>query len=132
GLEFFDSCLACMSGGVIAVPAYLPRRNRKVERLLAIAEVAPPPLILTTRQLLATVETNELGNVNGLVCLATDAIEAETDGGRHRLHQGVLRTERPQRPPSRHRDGVGVLGPGRPASRCADSSGIGLISRVVS
>ncbi|HEY7424837.1 MAG TPA: fatty acyl-AMP ligase [Gemmataceae bacterium] len=76
GLEFIEAFLGCLAAGVIAVPAYPPRRNRKDERLQTIAEDARPRLILTTRQILPRIETSELGNINSL---ATDAIEAESD-----------------------------------------------------
>jgi acyl-CoA synthetase (AMP-forming)/AMP-acid ligase II/7-keto-8-aminopelargonate synthetase-like enzyme/fatty-acid desaturase/acyl carrier protein len=77
GLEFVDAFLACLAAGIIAVPAFPPRRNRNAERLRAIVEDARPRLLLTTRQLLPTVEASELGNVSGLVCLATDDLSGE-------------------------------------------------------
>jgi acyl-CoA synthetase (AMP-forming)/AMP-acid ligase II/acyl carrier protein len=82
GLEFIEAFLGCLAAGVIAVPAYPPRRNRKDERLRVIVEDAKPRLILTSRQILPTIEASEIGGVNGLSCLATDAIEGETDGNR--------------------------------------------------
>src|SRR4051794_7193557 len=33
GLEFIEAFLGCLAAGVIAVPAYPPRRNRNAERL---------------------------------------------------------------------------------------------------
>jgi acyl-CoA synthetase (AMP-forming)/AMP-acid ligase II len=82
GLEFIEAFLACLTAGIIAVPAYPPRRNRKAERLWAIAEDARPRLILTTSQVQPTVETGELGNLKGLLCLATDRIEVVNEDGR--------------------------------------------------
>jgi acyl-CoA synthetase (AMP-forming)/AMP-acid ligase II len=79
GLEFIEAFLGCLAAGILAVPAYPPRRNRKDERLRAIAEDARPRLMLTTRQILPTVEASELGNINDLLSLATDALEAESD-----------------------------------------------------
>src|SRR5688500_551611 len=35
GLDFLQAFLACLAAGVVAVPAYPPRRNRKAERLHA-------------------------------------------------------------------------------------------------
>jgi acyl-CoA synthetase (AMP-forming)/AMP-acid ligase II len=81
-LEFIEVFLGCLAAGVLAVPAYPPRRNRKAERLQTIAENARPRLILTTRQLLPTIETSELGAVNGPRILATDVLEGETGDAR--------------------------------------------------
>jgi acyl-CoA synthetase (AMP-forming)/AMP-acid ligase II len=78
GLEFIEAFLGCLAAGVIAVPAYPPRRNRKAERLQTIAEDAQPRLILTTCPLRPGIEASELGAANGLPILATDALEGET------------------------------------------------------
>ena len=48
GAEFITAFLACLHAGLIAVPAYPPRRNRNRERVLAIHDDAQPALILTT------------------------------------------------------------------------------------
>jgi acyl-CoA synthetase (AMP-forming)/AMP-acid ligase II len=79
GLEFIEAFLACLSAGIIAVPAYPPRRNRQTERLLTIAEDCGPRLILTAHQVLPMVENSELGRVKGLLVLATDDVVAETN-----------------------------------------------------
>ena len=80
GLEFVEAFLACLAAGIIAVPAYPPRRNRKAERLRAIAEDARPRLVLTTRAVIATVEASKLGIVNGLTRLPTDPMEVDSEG----------------------------------------------------
>lgn len=81
GLEFVEAFLACLAAGVVAVPAYPPRRNRKSERLRAIADDARPRLVLTTRQTLPVVEASELGALDGLACLATDELRAADGQG---------------------------------------------------
>jgi acyl-CoA synthetase (AMP-forming)/AMP-acid ligase II len=48
GLEFIAAFLACLAAGVVAVPAYPPRRNRHAERLQAILTDTRPRLVLTT------------------------------------------------------------------------------------
>ncbi len=53
GLEFVAAFLGCLYGGVAAVPAYPPRSNRNLPRLLAIARDARPALALTTADLAA-------------------------------------------------------------------------------
>ena len=80
GLEFIEAFLGCLAAGVIAVPAYPPRKNRSVERLLAIADDCSPCLILTTREV-APKLIPEI--VNGYVvrkCLCTE-METSRDKG---------------------------------------------------
>ena len=47
GLEFIVAFFGCMYAGMIAVPAYPPRRNQKRARLEAIIQDAQPSLVLT-------------------------------------------------------------------------------------
>ena len=64
GLEFIAAFLGCLSAGVVAVPAYPPRRNQKLSRLLAIVADARASVVLTT--------TSELGNLEGLLAQNSD------------------------------------------------------------
>jgi len=48
GLDFIAGFFGCLYAGVIAVPAYAPRQNRAVNRVLAIAEDAGARVVLTT------------------------------------------------------------------------------------
>ena len=80
GLEFIEAFLGCLAAGVIAVPAYPPRKNRNADRLRAIVADAQPRLILTTRPLLSSFESDGAGPLPGLTCLATDDLGA-ADGG---------------------------------------------------
>ena len=50
GLAFIEAFLACLAAGIIAIPAYPPRANRKAERQWSIIEDASPSLILTSSQ----------------------------------------------------------------------------------
>lgn len=50
GLEFIAAFIACLYVGVVAVPAYPPRRNRSILRLTAIHRDAEPRLILTSSE----------------------------------------------------------------------------------
>ena len=43
GLDFICAFFGCLYAGVIAVPAYPPRMNRKLDRIQAIAADAEPP-----------------------------------------------------------------------------------------
>ena len=48
GEDFVVAFLACLHAGIIAVPAYPPRRNRSRDRVLSIHDDAQPALIHTT------------------------------------------------------------------------------------
>jgi acyl transferase domain-containing protein/acyl-CoA synthetase (AMP-forming)/AMP-acid ligase II/acyl carrier protein len=48
GLDFISAFFGCLYAGVIAVPAYAPRQNRAINRILAIAEDASASVVLTT------------------------------------------------------------------------------------
>ncbi|MBD2256620.1 fatty acyl-AMP ligase [Pseudanabaena sp. FACHB-2040] len=76
GLEFIAAFFGCLYAGVVAVPAYPPRRNQSLSRLHAIAANAEPKLALTTATLLKDIEkrfTQELG-LNQLHWVASDAL----------------------------------------------------------
>ena len=47
GLEFVSAFLGCLYAGVIAVPAYPPRRNQKLSRLQSIISDAQAKIVLT-------------------------------------------------------------------------------------
>jgi acyl-CoA synthetase (AMP-forming)/AMP-acid ligase II len=57
GLEFIVGFFGCLYAGVIAVPAYPPRRNQSLSRLQSIATDAEATIVLTTSSLLATIQT---------------------------------------------------------------------------
>ena len=85
GLEFVAAFLGCLYGGVAAVPAYPPRSNRNLPRLLAIARDARPAIALTTGELAAklsglAVAVPELAAVR---LLSTDGLDlAAAEGWR--------------------------------------------------
>ncbi|MEM9271693.1 MAG: hybrid fatty acyl-AMP ligase/type I polyketide synthase [Cyanobacteria bacterium P01_F01_bin.143] len=76
GLEFITTFLGCLYAGVIAVPAYPPRANRSIKRLLAIVADADAKFALTTEDLKPKIEQKfrEAGQ-ESLQFLATDQIE---------------------------------------------------------
>lgn len=51
GLEFIEAFLGCLYAGIVAVPAYPPKKNRNAERILAIAQDCKPRLVLCTREI---------------------------------------------------------------------------------
>ncbi|MBI1240912.1 fatty acyl-AMP ligase [Umezakia ovalisporum] len=76
GLEFITAFLGCLYAGVVAVPAYPPRRNQKMSRLLAIIEDSQPQIILTTSSVLENIQSKleTFLNLPATNFLATDSI----------------------------------------------------------
>ncbi len=52
GLDFITAFFGCLYAGIIAVPAYPPRKNQSLERLCAIAQDSQATLALTTGKVL--------------------------------------------------------------------------------
>lgn len=80
GLEFIKAFFGCMYAGVIAVPVYPPKPNRKLDRLEVIIEDARATLILTTNSLLSRIE-RQLAlepELAAIPWLTSDDVEPET------------------------------------------------------
>ncbi len=75
GLEFIAAFLGCLAAGVIAVPAYPPKRNRKADRLAAIIADCAPVLLLTIDEIRSSIP----GEFAGLLSLSTDSIPTGRD-----------------------------------------------------
>ena len=56
GLEFIAAFFGCLYAGVVAVPAYPPRRNRNLQRIQSIVGDARPRIALTTEDVFGRVE----------------------------------------------------------------------------
>ncbi|MCC5609398.1 fatty acyl-AMP ligase [Nostoc sp. CHAB 5834] len=77
GLDFIAAFFGCLYAGVIAVPAYPPRRNQKLSRLQAIAVDAQAKIVLTSKSILDNLQTSsnqEDLEISGLHWLATDEL----------------------------------------------------------
>ncbi|BBD69134.1 AMP-dependent synthetase and ligase [Nostoc commune NIES-4072] len=77
GLDFIAAFFGCLYAGVIAVPAYPPRRNQKLSRLQAIAADAQAKIVLTSKSILDNLQTSsnqEDLEISGLHWLATDEL----------------------------------------------------------
>lgn len=76
GLDFIAAFFGCLYAGVVAVPAYPPRRNQNMSRLQAIVADAQATVALTTTFLLDNIEGrfDENAELTNLRWLATDNI----------------------------------------------------------
>ncbi|MBD3884957.1 fatty acyl-AMP ligase [Phormidium tenue FACHB-886] len=76
GLEFIAAFFGCLYAGVVAVPAYPPRRNQNIARVQAIATSAQAAIALTTSNLLGDLENRlqEEAGLSSLQWLATDQV----------------------------------------------------------
>src|SRR6185295_4748861 len=73
GLDFIRAFMGCLYAGVVAVPAYPPRRNRSIERLKSIALDATHAIALTTRPVAENLERSDSGlHIPTLVIASTE------------------------------------------------------------
>lgn len=81
GLEFVTAFLGCLSAGIVAVPAYPPKRNQKISRLIAIIEDSQPQIILTTSSLLENIQLKfeDFLDLSLMQFLATDNLNNDED-----------------------------------------------------
>ncbi|MGF1488110.1 MAG: amino acid adenylation domain-containing protein, partial [Prochloraceae cyanobacterium] len=80
GLDFIKAFFGCLYAGIVAVPAYPPRRNQNMSRLEAILKDARAKVVLTTNLISSNVEKKIVANNNELTFLhyiATDIIPQE-------------------------------------------------------
>jgi acyl-CoA synthetase (AMP-forming)/AMP-acid ligase II len=79
GLEFVAALFGCFYAGVVAVPAYPPRRNRNMQRIQAIADDAGAKAALSVFDVTQRVDCflDEAPNLRDLQWLATDQVSDE-------------------------------------------------------
>src|SRR5262249_47427170 len=77
GLDFIAAFFGCLYAGVVAVPAYPPRRNRSLSRVQVIADDAEAKVALTTQDVLERVQPllDQSPNLQALRWQATDQLE---------------------------------------------------------
>ncbi|HIK04815.1 MAG TPA: fatty acyl-AMP ligase [Trichormus sp. M33_DOE_039] len=78
GLEFIAAFFGCLFAGVVAVPAYPPRRNQNLSRLLAIVADAQATVILTTKSLLPQLQEwfSQSAELAAIQLSATDDVDS--------------------------------------------------------
>ena len=76
GLEFIVAWFGCLYAGVVAVPAYPPRRNRNMQRIEAISDDSKAKVALTEHDVMDRTEDllEEAPHLRRLKWLATDRI----------------------------------------------------------
>ncbi len=81
GLEFIAAFMGCLYAGVVAVPAYPPRRNQKMSRLRSIVEDSHAEVVLTTTALLHTTEqkTSHIEGFENLRYVSTEILADELE-----------------------------------------------------
>lgn len=76
GIEFITAFLGCLYAGVVAVPAYPPRANRSIKRLLAVVNDADAKFALTTDDLSTKIaEKFQAEGNTSLKIISTDTTE---------------------------------------------------------
>jgi len=81
GLEFIEAFLGCLYAGIIAVPAYPPKKNRNAERVLAIAHDCKPRLLLSTAETKGNLSGKFSAAVPGAKVVGTDEIGTSSSSG---------------------------------------------------
>ncbi|MCW5312701.1 AMP-binding protein [Nostoc sp. KVJ3] len=83
GLDYLTAFFGCLYAGVVAVPAYPPRNQRKTPRISAITTDAQPSIALTTTAMLPTLQSilAQQTNLERLKWLTTDDIAPGLEDG---------------------------------------------------
>jgi 8-amino-7-oxononanoate synthase len=86
GLDFVIAFFACLYAGVIAVPAYPPRKNRNMLRIQAISDDAQAKAALTVADVLERTRgiLDEAPHLKDLLWLATDEVRGDAADAWHR------------------------------------------------
>ena len=82
GLDFLVAFFGCLYAGIVAVPLYPPRPNRRDSRIVEIAKDADARFALTTSSVIAKLDrsVDRSPELAGLLWRATDEL-SEADGG---------------------------------------------------
>jgi 8-amino-7-oxononanoate synthase len=75
GLEFVKAFLACLFAGIIAVPAYVPKKNRNAARVLGIALDCDPTLLLCSDISVEAVKSELASHLPAAHIVSTDDLD---------------------------------------------------------
>jgi acyl-CoA synthetase (AMP-forming)/AMP-acid ligase II/acyl carrier protein len=77
GLDYIVALYACLYGRAMAVPAYPPRRNQNLRRLLAIIDDARPTVALTTSAIYSRLQSwfNQVPSLKAIQWVVTDDVD---------------------------------------------------------
>ncbi len=81
GTEYIAAFFGCQAAGAVAVPAYPPRQNHHLGRLLAILEDARPRVVLTTAALAAELAARLAPGNGDLHWIASDSVSDDESAG---------------------------------------------------
>ena len=86
GLEFVKSLYGCFYAGVIAVPAYPPRKNRSLDRIKTIVVDSGASIVLTIDDIYQTFERSffDFKELNNLSWIMMDKLNNETSKSSNR------------------------------------------------
>ena len=94
GLDFIAAFFGCLYAGVVAVPAYPPRRNRSLSRIQAIADDAAAHVALTTAAVMELIQPvlDETPHLKQLAWCSTDqlATGVERDWREPQVHGDTM------------------------------------------
>ncbi|RAP28992.1 AMP-dependent synthetase [Candidatus Marinamargulisbacteria bacterium SCGC AG-414-C22] len=81
-INFIISFLACLAAGIIAVPAYMPKANRNLARIQAIASDCNAMAFLTTQKIAPQLQEklNLLPDLNKTPIIQTDTLFSQKNG----------------------------------------------------
>jgi acyl-CoA synthetase (AMP-forming)/AMP-acid ligase II/acyl carrier protein len=81
GLDYIAGLYACLYAGVVAVPAYPPRVNRHISRILSIVEDCAPRYVLTHSSVIAGIGAvlSNFPTLRKLQWIATDTLDLAED-----------------------------------------------------
>lgn len=88
GLDFITSLYACFYAGVVAVPAYPPRKNRSLERIRVLVADSGAGIVLTTSDIYQTFERSfsDLEELKKLTWICVDRTEQIADLNEFRMN----------------------------------------------
>ncbi len=78
GMEFIKALFGCLYSGIIAVPAYPPRKNRSLERIRLMVEDSGASVVMSTTEIFDASEKNfsDVDELKSMLWLVSDGDQA--------------------------------------------------------